>query len=86
MLRVAEQLLRAAVEGFDRAPRVDDDDAVDRGVEDGVEPLGPGDGRCRGRALSFFRAPEAMIQPGDHQACGREHYERRQGTLRHGLD
>ena len=73
---IAEQLLRAAVERLDDALGVDDDDAVNRRVENRVEPFGTGRRRRRGRSLRLLRLVQAVIEPGDHQPGGDEHAER----------
>ena len=67
-LGIAEQLLGPAVERLDVTLGVDDDDAVDRRVEDGVEPFGAR--RCRrscSRWCASSRDVQAVIEPGDDQ-------------------
>ena len=61
-------ILGAAIERLDAALGVDDDDAVDRRVEDRVEPLRAG--RCgrRHRPLRRLGCVQPVIEPGDDQA------------------
>ena len=64
---ISEQLLGAAVERFDDALGVDDDDAVDRGVENRVEPFGARIRRRRDLALGFLCGAQPVIEPHDDQ-------------------
>ena len=72
---VSKQVLSAPVERFDVAPGIDDDDAVERRVEDGVETLGAGVGHIRGRLLRLAGLMQAVIEPRDHQPGRGEHAE-----------
>ena len=75
-LRIPEQSLRTAVERLDAALGVDDDDAVDGRVEDGIQPLRTGHCRIRQRSLRRLGCLQPVTQPGNGQAGGDEHAER----------
>ena len=65
--RISEQLLGAAVERLDDALGVDDDDAVDRRVEDRIEPFGAGRSLRRGDSVGFRGRAPLMVQPRNNQ-------------------
>ena len=74
--RISEQALGATIERFDGAVVVDDDDAVDGGIEHGIETLGPGQSLRRGGSVGFLGRAPLMIQPRDHEAGQNKEWQR----------